>query len=185
MKIERKEIFSIPNILSYIRLILIPVFVYLYVKADNINGYVLPTIILAIAGFTDFLDGFIARKFNMITTLGKMIDPIADKLLQLAIAIALLSRYDIMLVLIIVLVVKEGMMAICGIILLKKDMRLDGAKWFGKVSTAVFYVLMVVLVVAYEMPILYANMLIIVTIGFMLFSFVMYIPVYMEMFKKN
>ena len=76
MKFTKKEIFSIPNIMGYVRILLIPVFVTLYVK----GYYNWALVALAVNIMTDFFDGIVARKFNQITELGKFIDPVADKL---------------------------------------------------------------------------------------------------------
>ena len=83
----QKKILTIPNIMSFFRLVLIPIIVYLYVVK---NSYLWTIILLLISGATDIVDGFIARKFNMISNFGKAIDPIADKLTQLALLCCLL-----------------------------------------------------------------------------------------------
>ena len=75
----RKQIFSIPNILGYFRILLLPLIVWRYVTADSIAEFHMAAVIIGISGITDFLDGFIARKFNMITNLGKIVDPVAEK----------------------------------------------------------------------------------------------------------
>lgn len=120
MKPTAKEIWSIPNILSYIRLLLIPIFVYIYITANSTSDYYVAALIILLSGLTDMLDGLIARKFNQITELGKTIDPIADKLTQAAIVGCLMFRYDYMWILVLLLVVKELFMGINGLILLKK-----------------------------------------------------------------
>ena len=76
----RDEAFSIPNMLSYFRLLLIPLFIVLYVHEDFTEAL----ITLAVSGLSDILDGRIARKYNMVTDLGKVLDPVADKLTQCA-----------------------------------------------------------------------------------------------------
>ena len=80
---------TIPNWLSFIRIALIPVFMVLFLK-----GYILPAVIIMIcAALTDLVDGKIARKFNQVSNLGKLLDPIADKLSQMAIVIVLIVTY--------------------------------------------------------------------------------------------
>lgn len=74
-KITAKEIFSIPNLMGYFRILLIPVFTWIYVQADSVSDYYTAAVLVGISGLTDMFDGKVARKFNMITELGKFIDP--------------------------------------------------------------------------------------------------------------
>ena len=85
----KKEILTIPNLLSFFRLILIPVYMSIYLDAQETRDYVFAGTILAISCATDAVDGKIARKFNMITTFGKFLDPLADKLTQFALLLCL------------------------------------------------------------------------------------------------
>lgn len=182
----KKEVFSIPNILSYFRILLIPVFVVLfvnYVVRDNVSFHIASVVVLALSGLTDMLDGKIARHYNMITELGKVVDPVADKLTQCAIMICLAILYPLLWAFIGALVLKEITMAVLGMVFLKKGRKLKGAHWYGKVSTVVFYIVMIaLLVVPYDkMPIELSTALIIVSGAFMIFSFIMYIIVYFNM----
>ncbi|MBQ1234570.1 MAG: CDP-alcohol phosphatidyltransferase family protein, partial [Oscillospiraceae bacterium] len=111
MKFNPIDLLSIPNILSYIRLILIPVFVNIYNTAKTPEDLKLAAAIIVASGLTDMLDGFIARRFHMITDIGKLIDPVADKLTQLAVLYCLTSRYDKMWILVGLCIIKEGYMA--------------------------------------------------------------------------
>ena len=92
----RREYFSVPNIMSYFRLLLIPVYLYVYLTADEEGGYGWAAGVIAVSGLTDMLDGKIARRFNMITEWGKFIDPVADKLTLAAIALSMSFRYPLM-----------------------------------------------------------------------------------------
>lgn len=179
-----RQIFTIPNMMGYFRIILIPFIVWKYLTAETIVDYRVAALIIGVSGITDFLDGFIARKLNMVTELGKALDPIADKLTQGAIVLSLSFRFKWMIPLVVLFVIKEGFMGIMGIIFLKKGMMLDGAKWFGKVCTAVLYVVMFILILFPEIPIAAANSMIIVCIALMLLSFGMYIPVFYKMWKE-
>lgn len=185
MKLTAKEIFSIPNILSYIRLLLIPVFVYLFFTATEPRDYYFIGLIIFLSGLTDLLDGWIARKFNQITELGKVVDPIADKLTQTAIVVCLLFRYPYMWIIFALFVLKELFMGINGLILLKRGKKLDGAKWFGKLSTAVFYVTMGILITFPNLSTGFIVFLMIVTGVFLLLSFLMYIPEFLRMYAKK
>ena len=167
----RKQIFSIPNMLGYFRILLLPLIVWRYVTADSIAEFHMAAVII---GITDFLDGFIARKFNMITNLGKIVDPVADKLTQAAIVFSLSFRFQWLIPVVVLFVIKEGFMGIMGVILLKKGKMLNGAKWFGKVSTAVLYVVMFILILAPNIQEQIANTLIVLSGFLLLMSFILY-----------
>lgn len=148
-----KKLFSgcltVPNLLSLIRIILIPVFGVLFYR-----GYVLwSVVVLAISGLTDFLDGKIARKFNQISELGKMLDPVADKLTQITIAIVLFLEFNKVqdnqtMVwfkwVFLFFVAKELFMVIIGAIMIPLGLKPSAAVIYGKVATFVFYGVMVV-----------------------------------------
>ncbi|MBE6881364.1 MAG: CDP-alcohol phosphatidyltransferase family protein [Ruminococcaceae bacterium] len=137
---NKKDWLSIPNILSVIRILLIPVFAWSYLTAGDDRDYLFAAIVVVISGVTDFLDGMIARKFNMITELGKFLDPLADKMTQGSLFLCLAIRYPHIWLLLVLWALKDGFMAIMGLILLrKKRTKLDGAKWYGKVCTAIIY----------------------------------------------
>lgn len=180
----KKEWFSIPNILSYFRILTIPVYMYLYIAAKNEKWYFAATIILIISGITDALDGFIARKFNMITEWGKLVDPLADKLTQFAVVISLMFRYNQILILVVLFIIKESIMAAgCYIIYRRHKKKMNGAKWYGKINTIVFYGVTISLVLFYSMPIYLVDLLIIISIIFMLFTAIMYTKLFFEMDK--
>ena len=82
-----RQLFAIPNLLCYLRIALIPYFVVTYLHAQEAIDYLYTALILAVMEITDFLDGFIARRYHMVTEIGKIIDPIADKLLQLTLLV--------------------------------------------------------------------------------------------------
>ena len=105
--LKAKEIFSIPNLMGYFRILLIPVFCYTYIAKEK---YLLAAGIVLLSGLTDLFDGLVARKFNMVTELGKALDPIADKLTHAALAVCLAVRYPSMWALIGLMAIKEGYM---------------------------------------------------------------------------
>lgn len=185
MKLTAREVFSVPNILSYVRLLLIPIFTYLFIHAEDTKDYYLIGFIIFLSAVTDLLDGWFARKFNQITELGKVIDPIADKLTQAAIVVCLLFRYPYMWILFILLVVKELFMGVIGLMLLKRGKKLDGAKWFGKLSTAVFYVAMGILITFPNLPTEFVVFLMVITGIFLTISFILYIPEYIKLYKNK
>lgn len=183
MRITTKEIFTIPNCLSYIRLGILPFFIYFYIQADEPSEYLVAAVLILFSGLTDLLDGMIARQFNQITELGKTLDPVADKLQQAAIAFCLMFKYEYMWILVILFVVKELFMGINGLILLKRGKKLDGAQWFGKVSTAVFYLATLFLIAFPDLDANIAGLLIFLTGTFLGLSFILYIPMYIKMYR--
>ena len=149
----KKDIFSIPNILSFVRILLIPIFVWLYVTAGTSGEYYLAAAVVVASGITDFLDGQIARRCNMITEFGKFLDPLADKLTQGTLFLCIAINYPLMWILLAIWLLKDGFMAIMGLVLLKtKQTKLDGARWYGKVCTALIYAVMIALLLFPDMP---------------------------------
>lgn len=137
---------NIPNALSVLRIVLIPVFMTLYLLYFDIWAFA----VLLVSGLTDAVDGFVARRFNMITDCGKLLDPLSDKLTQVAVVVCLTTRYTELLPLTVLCFAKELFQAIGGILLLKKNVQAQGARWFGKVSTVLFYATMLVIVLWYD-----------------------------------
>lgn len=184
MKIPIRDFFTIPNILSYIRLLLIPIFTVQYLTATETKDYYLAGMIVVFSGLTDLLDGLIARKLNQITEVGKLLDPVADKLTQVAVIICLMSRYENMWIVILLFIAKELFMAINAIILYRQGKKLDGAKWFGKIATAVFYACMTFLVAFPTIQLSTANSLMIITGFFLGLSFLLYGREFFRMYQK-
>lgn len=183
-KFSRKDLYSIPNILCYIRFLLIPVFVVTYIRASGPKGYIQAATVVFLSGLTDFLDGFIARKFNMITELGKLIDPLADKLTQASLIFVLVVKVKWMFLLLILFVIMQLFLLVAGLVMLKKGTKLNGAKWFGKVSTTVFYATMLGLVAVPTLSQKVTNGLLLVCGAFLLLSFLMYINEYVLMYHS-
>lgn len=132
---------TVPNWLCFLRIALIPVFAGLF-----LNDYVIPAVIvIIIAEFTDLIDGKIARKFNQVSNLGKMLDPIADKLSQMSIVIVLIIKYwdNAIKYLFMFFIIKEIAMLVGGAILISKGLRPVAAEMWGKVATTVFCIVMI------------------------------------------
>lgn len=180
---------NVPNLLSIFRMVLIPVFIVLYLGAPSLNSTatILSGVTLAISGITDLLDGVIARKFNMITNLGKILDPLADKLTQVAVVICVaIKMHNPMLTwALMIFVVKEFCMLVGGAIILKKKIIMRASKWYGKVATAVFYVVMVAIALFESLTQEVCLGLILVAAAFMLFAFCGYISEYLKIMKEN
>lgn len=137
---------TIPNWMCFARIALIPVFSVLFIKGQYLWGVVA----MIVAALTDVFDGKIARKFNMVSNLGKILDPIADKLSQMAIVIILIIKFwnndGIVKYIFFLFIFKELVMIIGGAVLLSKGMRPTAAEVWGKVATVVFYVFMITII---------------------------------------
>lgn len=163
---------TIPNLLSLVRIILIPIFMWAYcVKKDS----TLTAVLLLASGLTDSLDGIIARKFNMISDLGKALDPIADKLTQGTMLLCLITRYPLMLLPFILLLIKEASVGITSLVVIRKTGAVHGAVWHGKITTCLLYAMMVLHVLWNEIPLILSNATIWLCSAMMLSSFVLYI----------
>lgn len=133
---------NIPNTLSLLRIVLVPVFAVLYLLGFERESLA----VLLVSGITDCLDGTIARRLGQITECGKLLDPLADKLTQVTVAICLTFRHRFLIPLAFICLAKEVCQFIGGLILLRKQSIVHGSLWFGKVSTVIFYVSMLSIV---------------------------------------
>lgn len=148
----KKDLFTIPNLLSLFRLVLIPVYIVIYLNATSNADYFIAAGILAVSCLTDLIDGKIARHFHMISTVGKILDPLADKITQLSLIVCLTIHYPILLVLILLFVIKESFQLIAGLLTLRKGEMLSGALLSGKICTSILFVSLIVLVLIPDMP---------------------------------
>lgn len=182
---NKKVLFNIPNCLCFFRILLIPLFLYVYFVADFKNRYLVAAFVLVISGISDFLDGFIARKFNMVTDFGKFIDPVADKLTQFVVAITLLFSYPLAWVLLIIIILKDLMLAIVGLYLYDYGLKITGASWWGKIATAYFYIIVIVLIGLHIPNTVISFVLIITGSVLMLLSFILYAKELRYMVKEK
>ena len=182
---NKKVLFNIPNCLCFFRILLIPLFLYVYFVADFKNRYLVAAFVLVISGISDFLDGFIARKFNMVTDFGKFIDPVADKLTQFVVAITLLFSYPLAWVLLIIIILKDLMLAIVGLYLYDYGLKITGASWWGKIATTYFYVIVIVLIGLHIPNTVISFVLIITGSVLMLLSFILYAKELRYMVKEK
>lgn len=200
MKIDIRDITKLPNILTVLRILLIPVFVIAFLWAngnieldlkhsDKENGYLIAAAIMILSGLTDMADGLIARKFNMITDLGKVIDPFADKLTQAAVVVCLIFRYNdiwiLIAALLVLIVIKELLMLVMGVVFLRKGQDLGGARWYGKLATIIFYFQVIVLIGAPVLSDTAAAVMFCIMIAFTLLSFIMYMREYYRLKKQR
>lgn len=188
---------TIPNWLCFLRIALIPIFSILFIK----EHYIIAFVLMIIAAVTDLLDGKIARKYNMVSNLGKILDPIADKLSQVAIVIILIFKFwsfeGILKYLLFLFIAKELIMVIAGAVLLAKGMRPVAAEMWGKVATTVFYIFMIAIIAigpngalvgvwffkALPTPVVYVMVIISVILAFV--SLFGYAPGFIRQIKEN
>ena len=176
----KKEIQTIPNLLSLFRLILIPVYIVIYLNARNNTDYFIAAAILAVSCLTDLIDGKIARHFNMISTLGKILDPLADKITQFTLILCLASNYPVLWHLVVLFVIKESFQLIAGGINLRKGIMLKGALITGKICTTILFLSLILMVLMPDLSDTAIFWIVMVDIVFMLISFVDYVVTYLR-----
>ena len=164
----------IPNILTSLRIALLPFFIWQII----IGNRFIAGILLVVSGLTDLFDGLLARKFNWITNLGKLLDPIADKFTQGVVVVMLISIYKEFWYFFAFLCLKDFVILLLGLILLSQGMNFSGSKFIGKVSTFYIYVASVILIVFQNLPIIIQYALIIISVLLSLISGLSYIPEY-------
>ncbi len=185
MKFQKKDLFTIPNLMGYLRILLIPVFCWIYVHAQTPQDYQMAAAVVLFSSLTDLFDGWIARHFHQVTDLGKVLDPVADKLTHGALVLCLTVRYPLMWGLAALMLFKEGYMALMGLYFLKRGQMLNGAMWFGKVCTAILFVGLLVLFFCYWLTSAVANAMIFGMMGIMLVTLALYVPVFAKMKRQN
>ncbi len=174
---------NLPNLLTIIRLLLVPVMTIFLLS----RNYIVAISIYILASITDILDGYIARKYNMITRLGKILDPLADKLLQFAALLGLWVVGIIPFWITLIFFLKEIFMGLGAIKLLKKKDVVITAKWFGKMSTVIFFFAIIFSMCSEYFLVLqkYVLPLFILAIIAMIFAFIMYLINYIKLAKKT
>lgn len=180
----KKEIFTIPNILSLFRLVLIPVYVIIYLHARIDTDYYLAAGILAVSCLTDLIDGKIARHFNMISTLGKILDPLADKATQFTLIICLTFKYSVLWYLVALFIIKESFQLIAGGINLRKGIMLKGALLSGKICTTILFISLIIMIMVPNLPITAVHSITAVDMIAMLISFGNYLYAYFRQEDK-
>lgn len=175
-----KEIFSIPNILSGFRLLLIPVFLIVYFRAETTAHYHLAAIVLLVSGLTDVVDGIIARKFDQITELGKALDPLADKLTQITVSVCLAIRHPALWPAAVGFILKDVLIFAGGIRIYKEKKRVVSAKWYGKAGTFLYYTAACLVVFFPNLPEIVRDGIFFALLVFMLYAAYRYYKVYKE-----
>ncbi len=184
MQFRKQDIFTIPNILTYVRILLVPAFVLVYVNSRSLSGHIWAIAIVVFSALTDVVDGIIARKCNMITDLGKIIDPIADKAMEFAMLICVLLKYRLVIILFVIFAAKEIISVAFSSYLLKHGKHISGANWAGKLCTVVLYGVMLAFIVLPEIPKKAERILVIASAVFMFLAFTVYMMQYIQLFVE-
>lgn len=176
---------NVPNALSTMRIVLIPFFLYTYLTAQHESQYVAAAVILAVSGLTDTVDGWIARHFNMITQLGKILDPVADKLTLAAVVAALWIQKPHLWPLYALFIAKEVLMLLGGLRLHHKKITIEGAKWFGKLGTILFYIVMIIIVAVPQLTDRTIVLMLAVLLAVMLFALLQYVFLFRRLIRSD
>lgn len=148
MSNSNKKIFTVPNVLSMFRIVLIPFIAWTYFNEKMEYHYLVSLSLLFLSGATDVIDGFVARHFDMVSDVGKILDPIADKLTQFTVVICLAVNIPMMSVVAIIIFAKELLMLIGAVVLIKNGCETPYARWWGKLTTVVLYATMLMFILS-------------------------------------
>lgn len=180
---KKQDLLKIPNILCYLRILMIPVFVYLFYK----NMFWQSALVAVLASVTDIVDGYIARTFDMKTDWGMFLDPLADKLMQLAMLICSIFKAPIFLFLAILFFVKELITLVFGLYVYHRGRNLNGSIWCGKLCTVILD-LSLFYVIATPEKYLYTGIIhgiICACTILLVMAFVIYMKQYIELYKET
>lgn len=184
-KVDFKYIFTVPNILSYIRIILIAPMVAYFLCEKYLGA----AICIILSGLSDCIDGFLARKLNQVTQLGKMLDPVADKLTLLAVGVCLSVKEPMIIPVVIILIVKDLLLLAGASFMLKNKVMPFASEWYGKVGTVLFYI-SVAAIVVFDLILKVKNfeivslILLSITAIIMIYSLIRYYLIFRGMMKK-
>ena len=183
-EIITKDLMTVPNALSFIRILLITPFVACFVT----HNYLAATVFLVLSGLSDCFDGVIARRFHQESEMGKILDPLADKLTLIAVGVCLCFVEPFVIPLMAVMVIKDTLMLIGGSMIINKGIVPPKSAWYGKLSTILFYVSVVAIVAMAVFN--YSNLALTVsmlgiTLLFMLISLILYARKFFELIKQE
>ena len=164
-------IFTVPNLLSLFRLALVSLFVWQY---SGMGRSAAGCAILLVSGLTDMLDGYIARRFNMVSDLGKILDPVADKLTQAVVLLCLAEKYRMMMLPLFILLVKECVGAVLCVLAIRKSGLVQSSNWHGKLNTVVLYAVFAIHLIWPDIPRYFSMLAIYLSCLIMLLSFALY-----------
>ncbi|HZK33056.1 MAG TPA: CDP-alcohol phosphatidyltransferase family protein [Tissierellaceae bacterium] len=169
---------NIPNLLTTLRIFLVPVYLYIFYSGSE-NNVLYAGLIFILAGITDVLDGYIARKYDLGTQLGAVLDPFADKLMIFTILITFATSGIIPMWILVALGIKEFVMIIGGgILYLFKGKQVLPSNKFGKAATLIFYA--ATLSIVFKLPDMLSIILFTITVLFNFIAFTNYLLIYIK-----
>ena len=180
-KIRVDRVFTVPNMMSFFRIALIPFIIWAYLGLKNVPVAV---VLIAVSAVTDILDGWVARRFNQVSEFGIFIDPVADKLTQGALLLCLIPKYKLVIALLAVFLIREAIMFFAGLKVKLTTDRLQSAKWYGKVNTVVVEGVIMALIIFTKIPRTVANILIGVCIASVIVSLILYLAGYKKVLAE-
>lgn len=176
---------TVPNLLTYLRFLLVAPFIFFFLN----KNYIAAALCIGFSGLSDCLDGFLARKLDQVTSLGKILDPIADKVTLVSVAVCMVIYMPSLLPIMLVMIGKEFLMLLGGLILLIMKITPPPARWYGKVATVIFYLSVCTIIFLKAAFNITNDMLItvtfIVTAAFMVFALVMYAALIVKQIKAE
>lgn len=178
-RIGEDRIITLPNILSLVRILMIPLIILSFIWEE----YLISVLFIILSGLTDLLDGYTARTYNEITKIGKILDPIADKLTQFVLLIGLLIHFPSVKIIMIIFILKETSMGLYNLYFMLKGHEYEGAIMYGKVSTVVFYASMIIIFLIKGISPIISKLFLILTTIFLLISWIGHMIEYTKQYK--
>ena len=176
------RIWTVPNVMSFFRLLLIPIIMWVYLAKKD---YVLVAVLLVVSGITDVADGFIARHFNQVSNLGKMLDPVADKFTEGILMILLALRYPLFWADVAIFAVGAFLMSFWGIRAINRSHLVNPAHWYGKITTVFLYASIFTLLLWEKIPKAAANAIIVICGLLVIGNVTMYGLFYMRLRRER
>lgn len=180
---SKRTVFTLPNAISFFRLLTIPFYSYLFLLETNPQAHTIACVLLGVSCISDMFDGFIARRTNTVTLVGKILDPLADKFTQFSLLILITLKYNQMFPIILVFLVKEIFQLCAGVYYFRKGKMLTGALLAGKISTTVLFTTCLAILWLQPIDPQKINWIVLIDFTVLTFSFLSYIGVYF--FRKE
>ena len=180
-RLTKQDIFTIPNAISLLRLLLIPFIVAAFAADKNL----ITVGLILFSALSDIADGIIARRFHMISDLGKLLDPVADKATQLTLIFCLASRYSFLYWFAAFFILRELLMFIFGLLVLRKTDSVHSSRWYGKAATVLLYAVMLAVLMLPNLPTAITAILFLLCVLMMAYALARYLLLYADRLQEN